>query len=223
MKIINNKYFILTYRIAAFVISLCGILSHIGMFSGGADIKVLLTYTVQSNILVCGVFFILSLRTIYSIRSGEEKTDHGFYPPLSFAAMIDILLTMLIFWVVLAPTNWAGLKLYSVDNLTVHMITPMMIFADRIMFYADAYMKKREILYAVIFPYIYILESFINGRFKIVMFPNVGGGSYYLYPFLNFDRLGWMVFVYVILLTLFFLFIGNLFLKWEHKRHAEQK
>ncbi|MBR6800278.1 MAG: Pr6Pr family membrane protein [Eubacteriaceae bacterium] len=210
------------YRIFAFCFSLWGILAHINVFS---DIRIrgLLTYTVQSNIFVCGVFLILAVRSISLYRRDRSSVDYGFFPALSFSAVIDILLTMLIFWVVLAPTNWAGLDLFSADNLAVHLFTPILIFLDRIFFYKYSQMNKKDILYVMIFPYIYVIVSSVIGLNRLVMFEGPGGGSYYLYPFLNFDRLGGMVFVNIILLSIFFLLVSCFLHRMETKRSLKHR
>ncbi len=220
-NITNNPKFIFYYRLCAFILSLWGIVSHIGLFTDNFRPEGLMTYTVQSNIFACIVFFMLMKETGKRMKEAGRKVDYGFYSPLSFAAMIDIILTMLIFWVVLAPTNWAGLNLFSADNLMVHLFTPLMIISDRIMFCKDSKMKAKDILYAVIYPYIYIIEAYINGKMRLVKFGSIDGGSYYLYPFLNFDKLGWKVFIYVALLTVFFLLLGYVFYRWE-KSHTQK-
>ena len=205
------------YRSFAFIFSVWGIVSHIKLFDSSPRLQGLMTYTVQSNILVCIVFGILACKTYKKMNSSDNDGVYSFIPGLSFAAMIDIILTMLIFWVVLAPTNWAGLTLFSADNLAVHLFTPLLIITDRILFYKGCNMPVKNILSATVFPYVYVIEAYINGKLKLVMFGEVSGGSYYLYPFLNFDRLGWGVLVYIALLTVFFLIIGFLFYRWENK------
>ncbi len=215
-RLTEDRRFVLFYRAAALLLAAWGIIIHTIIIGGHRWYISFLTYTVQSNILVVLFFATALLRTIGS--KDEGCRDFGFYPGFSFAAMIDILLTMLIFWVVLAPNNWAGLNMTGLDNLMVHLFTPLLIFGDRIMFYRRSDMKKKELLYMLIFPYIYIIESSFMGMKRLILFNDGSqGGSYYLYPFLNFDRLGGMVFVNIILLTVFFMGIGYVIFKIEKK------
>ena len=209
----KNPKFILSYRIFSAVMSFAGIVTHIGFFTDYFRPQGLLTYTVQSNIFVCGVFVYLAVQTSRRMKEADMTAKYDFNPPLSLAAMVDILLTMIIFWAVLAPTNWAGLTLFSFDNLMVHLFTPLLIILDRVMFYKGSYTQVRKLWYLVVFPYLYILEAYINGHFRLVMFGEISGGSYYLYPFLNFDVLGLKVFLYVALLSVVFMAIGYVIAK----------
>jgi hypothetical protein len=218
---ISNTSVILGYRIAAFVIIALGLLTTTGVFAGHVKYQTLFAYTIQSNIVVLAFFAVLIVRTAVGLARGADAKDggYGFYPVASFAISFAILITMLIFWVILAPvatTTWGNGHLLTFSNLGVHLFCPLLMIGDRLLFYPKRVMRKHEPLFVAICPYAYILESFALGLNRVVYFGPIGIESYYPYPFMDLDANGPWVFVNLLGLTVFFLglaygcyFIGN--------------
>jgi hypothetical protein len=208
--LINNKYFILVYRIVAVVVIVLGLLATLGVFRGEINYYIFFAYTTQSNILVLGFFILLVAKTAAGIARGEEPSNrnYGFYPVAAFAVVFAIFITMMIFWVILVPLNWGHMNLMVFSNLGVHLICPLMMIGDYLMFYKKGVMRRRDPLAIAIFPYIYIGQSFALGLTHAVYFEPLHIESYYIYPFMDFDAHGRMVFLFLLALTAFFLGLG---------------
>ena len=69
----------------------------------------------------------------------------------------------------------------------------------------------------LIFPLLYVAQSFILGLNHLVYFSDVGVESYYMYPFLDFDAYGPLVFVFILGLAGFFLGLSYLWYYLEKK------
>jgi len=205
---LNSKSFALIYRLAAFIFIAVGILDTAGVFSGNVNWHIFLTYTVQSNVLVLLFFAVLIVKTMRLGNRVGKPYPFAFYPIVSFVFSIDILITMLIFWTILAPMTWAGGYLLSFSNFAVHLISPLLMIFDRIMFYQPGRIRKYALLIITIFPYVHVAQSFIIGLNRLVYFAPMRIESYYIYPFLDYDTHGNMVFVYILGLSLVFLGIG---------------
>ncbi|MDR1101619.1 MAG: hypothetical protein LBL34_04630 [Clostridiales bacterium] len=207
---IGNKYFILGYRILAFIIITLGILATAQVFTGKINFYVFFAYTMQSNILVWLFFAVLIVKTAARIAQRQEAKDenYGFYPVISFAICFAILVTMLIFWGLLAPARWGNSHLLTFANLGVHLFCPLLMIGDRLLFYKKGMLKKHEPLAMVIFPFLYIIQALSLGMTRAVYFEPLGIKSYYIYFFLDFDIYGYRVFLFIFLLTVFFLALG---------------
>ena len=207
-RYVKNKKFVLIYRLAAFVFIAIGLVDTAGVFSGTIIWHVFLTYTFQSNVLVWLFFAILIIKTLHVSADDDDPYPFGFYSVASFTISIAILITMLIFWTILAPMTWAGGYLMSFSNFAVHLICPLLMIFDRIVFYQPGLIRKHDLLAIVIFPLLHVAQSFIIGLNRLVYFAPMRIESYYIYPFMDYDKHGNMVFVYILGLALVFIGIG---------------
>jgi hypothetical protein len=200
----------LGYRVAAVVVIVFGLLATLGVFRGEINYYVFFAYTTQSNILVLGFFIMLVVKTAAMIAYGEEPPDknYGFHPVAAFAVSFAILITMMIFWAILVPLQWGKINLMVFSNLGVHLLCPLLMIGDYLLFYKKGVMRRRDPLAIVIFPYIYIGQSFALGLNHAVYFAPLHIESYYIYPFMDFDAYGGMVFLFILALTAFFLGLG---------------
>ncbi|MDR1094264.1 MAG: hypothetical protein LBL66_08975 [Clostridiales bacterium] len=205
-KVIDNKFFILGYRVAAFIIITFGLLTTVGAFNGRVSFYMLFAYTIQSNILVLIFFAVLIAKTAVGIARRDEvqNKNYGFYPVVAFAIAVAIFITMLIFWSILVPL-WGGKNLMTFSNLGVHLFCPLLMIIDRVLFYKLGAMTVFQPLSVLVFPYIYIIQSFSLGLSRAFYFEPMGIQSYYIYPFLDFDAHGYWVLLYIFGLTVFFL------------------
>ena len=177
----------------------------------------LFTYTIQSNLLVWGYFLFSIIKTIKKLSIAENDQDFGFHTAFSFAVCIDIIVTFLIFWCYLAPNGWMAGSLLTFKNLSIHFFCPLLAVLDRIMFFRKGSLKKSQIPVIMIFPLIYVVQSLTLGLTHAIWFAPVGVESYYMYPFLDLDAHGAMVFVYLIGLVAIFLGISYLWYYIETK------
>ena len=209
----SNKKLVTAFRLSAFIFITLGILDTAGIFSGTIRWQVFLTYTFQSNVLVWLFFAILIVKTLCG--GNPEATEHpfAFYPVISFVISIYIFITMLIFWTILAPLSWSDGYLLTFSNFAVHLICPLLMIFDRIMLYPRGLIRKQDPPAILIFPLLHVVQSFVIGLNRLVYFAPIKIESYYIYPFLDYDKHGNMVFVYIFGLALFFLGLGYI---WRH-------
>ncbi|MBE5951612.1 MAG: hypothetical protein E7260_08495 [Lachnospiraceae bacterium] len=213
----NDTKFILFYRVTSFLLITAGLCVCLQLFEEEKNLLSLFTYTVQSNLMVWFFFLISSIRTAKAVYSGTKVKTCDFCSIFSFCTCIAITVTFLIFWCYLAPSGWMQNRLLSFRNLSIHFFCPVLMVLDRILFYPKGQMKKTQVLFMLIFPLLYVAQSFILGLNHLVYFSDVGVESYYMYPFLDFDAYGPLVFVFILGLAGFFLGLSYLWYYLEKK------
>jgi hypothetical protein len=222
----QNKIFAIVFRACAFLFALWGIMAITGVFRSAVNPVTLLAYTIQSNILTAVLFGILLVRTIRCIPGGGKgplflEKPFGFFPRLSAFITFAIFVTMLVFWFILAP-GMTTRSLLALDNLAVHLITPLLMLADYLLFTERGKLKKHDPLLCAIIPYLYLLEAMTIGLTRSVRYDSLGNPSYYPYMFLDIDRFGPRVILTVAAMTLFFLGIA-FFWRYLDKKLGQRK
>ncbi|MDR1099474.1 MAG: Pr6Pr family membrane protein [Treponema sp.] len=217
----QNKIFAAAFRACAFLFAVWGIIAITGTFKSTFNPVTLLAYTIQSNILTAVFFGILLVKTVRSVPGGgkepiSSKKPYGFFPRLSAFITFAIFVTMLVFWFILAPGMTAR-SLLALDNLAVHLITPLLMLADYLLFTERGKLKKYDPLRGAIIPYAYLLEAMTIGSTRSVRYDSLGNPSYYPYMFLDIDRFGPRVILTVAAMTLFFLVIAFLWRLLDNK------
>ena len=210
---IKDKYFALVFRIAALMIAIAGILTILGVFKGAPKPRLLMYYTLQSNILAVALFIALIARTALSLRKGRNG-NAGFCARFEMVCVIDILLTLVVYWSLLAPTIYTMVEEYSLwtfDNLAVHGITPLLCLMDYVLFTQPRHLKYRDVYYITIFPLLYLAATSIAGFLGYVYTVSSSDGLPVRFPyfFCDFDRIGLFVLVYITGMVIFFLLIGH--------------
>jgi hypothetical protein len=211
----RNKIFALAFRAFAFLFAVWGILAITGVFKNKFHPMALMMYTIQSNILVAVFFAILLAKTILHIRGSEQQPEspakpYGFFPRLSAIVTLAIFVTMLIYWLILAPiAPGTGIgRFLAPDNLAVHLITPLLMLADYLIFTSRGKLKKYDPLLCAIIPYIYLGEVMTLGLTRTVKYDFMGSDSHFPYIFLDVDRFGAWVILMVAGITIIFLVIA---------------
>jgi hypothetical protein len=200
-----------------------------GAFKNTFKPVILLTYTIQSNILTAVFFGILLAGTLLSIPGGGKRPPslekpYGFFPRLSAFVTFAVFVTMLIVWFILAPTITQGTySLLALDNLAVHLITPLLMLFDYILFTERGKLKRYDPLVCAIIPYVYMAEAMTLGLTHSVRYDSLGIHSYYPYMFLDIDRFGPWVILMVAVLTLFFLTIAFFWRRLDRKLGQRKK
>ena len=210
---IKGKRFALVYRIAALLFSIAGVLSMLGLFRGEPRPRLLMYYTLQSNILVIVFFAALTVRTAIGLR--EKNHRHaGYFSRIEMVCTIDILLTLAVYWVLLAPTIFSmveGYSLWTFGNLAVHGITPLLCLADYIMFTQPRHLKYKDVYFVLIFPFAYLAGTTVAGLLGYVYMISSADGNPMRFPyfFCDFDRLGVFALVYIVVMAVLFLLLSH--------------
>jgi hypothetical protein len=217
----QNRIFAAAFRACAFLFAVWGILAITGIFENALKPVTLLAYTIQSNILTAVFFGILLVRTVRRMPDGgkgpvSSMKPYSFFPRLSAFITFAIFVTMLVFWFILAP-GMTTRSLLALDNLAVHLITPLLMLADYLLFTERGKLKKYDPLRCAIIPYAYLLEAVTIGLTRSVRYDSLGNPSYYPYMFLDIDRFGPRVILTVAVMTLFFLVIAFLWRLLDNK------
>ena len=206
------------YRLFAFGFSTTGLLKQIGVFDGIISFRSFMYYTVQSNLLAVMLFAFLAVRTGKSLREGLRGSV-GWHSRLGMVCTVDLLMTLIVFWVLLVPEVSAA-YLWTFDNIAVHTVTPLLCLFDYILFSEQRQLKYRDVYYVCIFPVCYVVFSFIAGLTGYVYyfsstFSDPHSGAIEVAPvrvpyfFLDFDRLGFMAAVYIAAILVFILLLSH--------------
>ena len=215
---IKNKLFALAFRLCAFVFATIGMLKQIGMFDGIMSLRPFMFYTIQSNLLAIILFAFLSVRTGMSLREGMRGSS-GWHARLGMVCAVDLLVTLVVFWVLLVPEVPAS-YLWTFDNIAVHTVTPLLCLFDFILFSEPRKLKYRDVYYVCIYPLVYVVFTTIAGLAGYVYYFSSTFSSptssyveitpvRFPYFFLDFDRLGLMAFAYIGAILVFFLILSH--------------
>jgi len=225
---IKSKKVALIYRLAALVIAITGFLSMMGAFGGGGNFGALMFYTLQSNVLIIVMFAMLTVRTLIGLRedksTGVSSTDGtGYFARFEMVCCINIMLTFLVYWVLLAPTLFNMVDefpMWTFANLAVHGFTPMLCLIDYILFTQRGHLKYRDVYYVCIFPFAYLFGTSIAGLLGYVFFISADDGLPIRFPyfFYDFDRIGLLSLVYISALFIFILMISHVFYIIDRKK-----
>ncbi|MFU8793553.1 MAG: hypothetical protein ACNA7K_05950 [Acholeplasmataceae bacterium] len=177
--IVHNKYFKLFMLTSAFLMSSWAIfllVERIFAFPNQLDraIATVFYFTTQSNLLVWVVL----------VQSFTKLTAKSWFKTLSFIAVIDIIITAVIFHLFLAPF------LHSVELMqhVLHTFVPLIF----VMFYAlflSSKMAYKKFYLSLIHPLIFLfliyvfVEPFFGDRLNVI-YPDYESARY-VYPFLD--------------------------------------
>ena len=220
---IKNRVFALVFRIAGFFFALAGIFSSIGVFSRGLNLKMLMYYTIQSNIFVIVLFGILIVKTIIGLKKDGKSGNADYAPRLEFVCMVDIFITFLVFWTLLAPqlSKMAeGYSMWSFTNLATHGITPILMLVDYYLFTSFGRLKYRDAYCIAIFPILYFVMSTIAGFAGFTYaFGESGETTRFPYFFIDYDQNGWFVLLYVFAIVITILLLSHALYFLDKKLH----
>ena len=175
-------------------------------------------YTIQSNLLAIILFAFLAVRTGMSLREGVHGSA-GWHTRLGMVCAVDLLVTLVVFWVLLVPEVPAS-YLWTFDNIAVHTVTPLLCLFDFILFSEARKLKYRDVYYVCIYPLGYVVFTTIAGLAGYVYYFSSTFSSpassqieitavRFPYFFLDFDRLGLMAFAYIGAILVFFLILSH--------------
>ena len=224
---IQDRRFALYFRLCAFLFAVAGLLKQIGVFGGTINFSSFMYYTIQSNLLAILFFAYLTIRTAKGLQEGR-KGNVGWYSRLGMVCAVDLLVTLIVFWALLAPQDIDPNYLWTFENIAVHTITPLLCLLDYIFFSNNHSLKYRDVYYVCIFPMCYVIFTSIAGLMGYVYY-YVGVvsdpfSSYiksvpvrFPYFFLDYDRLGMMALIYIGVILVFFLLLSHIIYWIDHK------
>lgn len=187
----NNKNHILMISIngLVFVFSMIGVLAtSIGtpLFMASTTI---LYYTIQSNLWIGFTCLATAILGFIQIRNKSLRIPSWLYV-VKYVFTVAITLTMIVFWLLIAPTLHMPSYLLSLSNLFSHTLTPILALVSFFVFDSrDNFLSKKSSVFSLATP-IYYFVFFLLVSSTGVMF-----GLYRSpYFFLDFYEFGWFGF-----------------------------
>ena len=178
----------------------------IGLFLGMSPDKwyKLTFYTFQSNALVF-LFYVFIFVNMYKGVRIKNKTNE--YTRLKACVTINISLTFLVYAILLAPTVSPD-KMFTVHNLLLHYIVPILCILDWLIFDESGRYKKTDPFLWSLFSIMYCIFALVKGGIFRVPIPDEKN-SPFPYFFLNLDKIGFGGFIkYLISILIAYILIG---------------
>jgi hypothetical protein len=220
---IHNRLAAFIFRLGSVIFVFSGIVVHLYMSSDKPNFSLFVYYTIQSNLLAFILFGILSCRTAQALLREGKIGKTGYFARFEMVCVIDLLLTLVVYWVMLAPGafSMAGAYNRSFGNLAVHLITPLLCLVDYILFTDSNHLKYGDIYLVLIYPLLYLLTSTIMGYAGYIYRISAVDGKPERFPyfFFDFDRIGARSFIYIGVLIVFFLLLSHGLYLFDKKIH----
>ena len=211
---IKNRTTQLIFQTIYCTLGVVGCIACLGIFD---NIKMIrwdfyVHFTNLSNFLCLGVM-IASL--VQTIRKKEDSYVTA-VPMLKFIGIVGILLTFCVFNFVLAGANGRDPQLnWRVGSILFHVVLPIMYIVDWFLFYER---KKCTIHYPIAsigFPLAYVIlllvQALILNFDSSILIPTTTTPLIYPYFFLNIEKEGLGVLVWVLALAVAFVAVGFIF------------
>ncbi len=210
--LIKNRMFSLFVRLAIVAFGLLGIQLVIMNEVTTFPMQLLYFYTIQSNIITIIVSFILLVKDIRLFTHHGEKGEPGSISPLiQLGNAYIILITFLVYATLLngytfsQGFEWEGIK-FAIGNILLHYIVPILTIGDYFLFCKKGKAVFKKAIFWLIYPLLYFVFIMIRAEVGEPL-QNMGQEvlTYYPYPFLDVDQLGWnRVILNVVLLCVVF-------------------
>jgi uncharacterized membrane protein YhdT len=183
------------------------------IFGGGMFFERLMYYTILSNILALFMFGLLLIKTVIAYNRDGKHGETGFFARFEMVCVIDLLLTLLVYWVLLAPVAPAMGDQYAIftfANISVHLLAPLFCLIDYILFTESGHIKYRDVYAVLIFPFLYLAFTSAAGFMGYVYRLSADGRPVrFPYFFMDYDELGLKAFLYIGVLFFLFLLIAH--------------
>ena len=212
---IKNRNAQLIFYTIYCTLGIVGSIACLGIFD---DIKTFrwdfyVYFTNISNFLCLGVMFAALVETV-------KKKDDGYVsaaPLLKFIGILGILLTFIVFNTMLAGAADRDPQLnWRIGSLLFHVVLPIMYVADWFLFYERKKCKWYYPLASIGFPLAYVLFLLIQAvilKFDSSILTPTGAKTPLIYPyfFVNLEKQGLMVLVWIVALAAVFAAVGYAF------------
>lgn len=212
---IKNKYFSLIFKIFIVVIGIYGLYDSC-FKTENVSLGEHFSYFTNLSNLLCIIFYI-----IYTVKMLLHKENHNLYHYFKGPMTLCITITCIVYNFILRPfmTDMDGvMKLNSIGNYIVHLILPIMVIIDYVLFDKKGLIKKTEPFTWIILPFLYwifiCIRAFLGKTF-------VYTDSKYPYFFLDIDTFGLpqiilnvvLAIILILILGFIFVFIDNILFK----------
>ena len=212
---IKNRNAQLIFYTIYCTLGIVGSIACLGIFD---DIKTFrwdfyVYFTNISNFLCLGVMFAALVETV-------KKKDDGYVcaaPLLKFIGILGILLTFIVFNTMLAGAADRDPQLnWRIGSLLFHVVLPIMYVADWFLFYERKKCKWYYPLASIGFPLAYVLFLLIQAvilKFDSSILTPTGAKTPLIYPyfFVDLEKQGLMVLVWIVALAAVFAAVGYAF------------
>lgn len=211
---IKNRTVQLIYQTIYCTLGLVGCIACLGIFDDITTIRwdFYVHFTNISNFFCLGVMVAALIQTI----NKKEDSFVTSAPMLKFIGMLGILLTFLVFNIMLAgaegrdpQANW------RVGSLCFHVVLPIMYIADWFLFYERKQCKWYYPIASIGFPLAYVIflliQAIILGFDSSILIPTTTTPLIYPYFFVNIEKQGFGVLMWIGILTAAFVAVGYLF------------
>ncbi len=213
----------LVYRGVGLLLTTLALISNMIVPNFKFIISRFMYYTIQSNILAFVLFALLFFRTVYEYGKNGTQGKTSFFPGFQFVCIINLLLTFCVYWMILLPDEFTmgyGSVTLSFRNLSVHLVIPLLVFIDYFLFRQPGTIRYNRLWTALIYPTFYVILVVIMARAGYVFRLSKKDGKPVRYPysFLDFDRQGGAVFVYIWILALIVMIFAHILYALDRKR-----
>ena len=216
---IKNKITQIIFRTVYLVLGVIGIIGSLGYFKRSFSENFYLYYTNLSNYICFGVIFYALIKTIKSFKNSPEGYCNAL-PKFKFMSLIMILVTCLVYNILLAKECTVADYFFSIQNLILHLILPIMFALDWVLFTEHRQTKWYYPLLATIMPLIYVILILVRAS----ILGNSYQGLLYPYFFLNVTKLGMGgVIGWIVILVLVFVALGYGIFGLDHLRKSNNR
>lgn len=206
---INNRIASLVYRSVLVTFSFIGIFLSSRILEGTFNTHLFVYYTHLSNILCFIVMLLVLIHNIKKVCSNELEGHNENIKRLKGAATIAILITGVVYHFLLGDPSSGDF--FTLDNLIVHYIVPLMFVLDWILFDKKKSYSVIDPLTWLAIPGGYLIYALIRGAI-------VGESNdlQYAYFFIDVSEIGYGgVMVWAVILTIAFLVVGYLMFLYD--------
>lgn len=178
----------LVYRLAAVAVIATGIVRLLDLFTADPSWITMLYFTAQSNVLALVWMAIVAIWTARDLRADGPRGTTNPSARIHGAVMMAVTVTMLVYTVVLVPslTTDSSYVPYTLTDSLVHVVTPILVVFDWLLFTAKGRMRWFDPLLWALIPLLYLVFAFIYSALGGEFAPGVR----YPYPFMNVEVLG---------------------------------
>lgn len=207
---INNKKITVLYRTLFLVLCSYGLALNLGITKGQFNTNILWFYTILSN-LACLIYILMCQVKTINLWNSTDAFSTTAFPRFKGAITLCITVTFLIYHFLLVPNAFAmdpEFSIYSLSNILVHYVIPIMIILDWLLFDVKGRVQIFDPLMWLSLPLIYFVVMTLRGK---IVGTILIAESKYPYFFMDFDVLGfWVVLRNVGVLIVFFILLGYL-------------
>ena len=221
----------LVINLVVFLFALIGVLATSLSISGLMSGFSLLYYTVQSNIWIGVTCLAFAILKIFGYKRGKNLIPSWLYIT-KYVFVVAITLTMVVFWLLLAPTLKLPSYLVSPSNLFAHTLTPIVAILSFLLFDSRDYqLNKKQAILSLATPLYYVAFAIIASSSGI-MFHTFRMP----YFFMDYYQFGWFnsltfsgeygfssfgVFYWIIIISLFIFLMGLGYVYLNNRLHQK--